>query len=82
MSFYTLKIIYRATYLGSIFYSAPVWADSAAIGAIRLKLLHWFSGARHKKRLTLALPKLAGVLPVDFNIRRRAAMYYSILKNM
>lgn len=88
LSFNTLKIIYGATYLGSICYGAPVWADRATVGAVRRKLLQGqrlaliFLCKAYRTVSTEALPVLAGVLPVDLEVQRRAAMYYSTLQNM
>lgn len=83
LSFKTLKIIYSATYLGSMCYGAPVWADRATVGAARRKMLQSqrlaliFLCKAYRTVSTEALPVLAGVLPVDLEVQRRAAMYYS-----
>jgi hypothetical protein len=83
LSFLTLKTIYGATYLGCMCYGAPVWADRATIGAARRKLLQsqrlalLFLSKAYRTVSTEALPVLAGVLPVDLEVQRRAAMYYS-----
>ncbi|CAB3240749.1 unnamed protein product [Arctia plantaginis] len=88
LSFNTLKIIYGATYLGSMCYGAPVWADRATVGAVRRKLLQGqrlaliFLCKAYRTVSTEALPVLAGVLPVDLEVQRRAAMYYSRQQNM
>lgn len=82
LSFKTLKIIYTATYLGRICYGSPVWADRATIGAARRKLLQSqrlaliFLCKAYRTVSTEALPVLSGVLPVDLEIQRRAALYY------
>lgn len=83
LSFLTLKTIYGATYLGCMCYGAPVWADRASIGAARRKLLQSqrlaliFLCKAYRTVSTEALPVLAGVLPVDLEVQRRASMYYS-----
>lgn len=83
LSFSTLKIIYGATYLGCMCYGAPVWADRATTGAVRRKLLQSqrlaliFLCKAYRTVSTEALPVLAGVFPVDLEVQRRAAMYYS-----
>lgn len=88
LSFNTLKVIYGATYLGCICYGSPVWADRATIGAVRRKLLQSqrlaliFLCKAYRTVSTEALPVLAGVLPVDLEVQRRAAMYYSTRENM
>ncbi|KAF9803285.1 hypothetical protein SFRURICE_007131, partial [Spodoptera frugiperda] len=74
LSFLTLRTIYGATYLGCVCYGAPVWADRATIGAVRRKLLQGRLAQR-------ALPVLAGLLPVDLEVQRRAAMYYNARPN-
>lgn len=83
LTFNTLKIIYSATYLGCICYGSPVFSDRATIGAVRRKLLQSqrlaliFLCKAYRTVSTEALPVLAGVLPVDLEIQRRASMYYS-----
>lgn len=83
LSFNTLKTIYGATYLGCICYGSPVWADRSTIGAVRRKLLQSqrlaliFLCKAYRTVSTEALPVLAGVLPVDLEAQRRAAMYFS-----
>lgn len=88
LSFRSLKIIYTATFLGCICYGAPVWADRATIGAARRKLLQSqrlaliFLCKAYRTVSTEALPILAGVIPVDLEIQRRAAMYYNSRNGM
>lgn len=83
LTFRTLKIIYGATYLGCMCYGSPLWADRATIGAARRKLLQSqrlaliFLCKAYRTVSTEALPVLAGVLPVDLEIQRRASMYFS-----
>ncbi|KAF9822905.1 hypothetical protein SFRURICE_010434, partial [Spodoptera frugiperda] len=87
LSFLTLKTIYGATYLGCVCYGAPVWADRATIGAVRRKLLQGqrlaliFLCKAYRTVSTEALPVLAGLLPVDLEVQRRAAMYYNARPN-
>jgi hypothetical protein len=82
LSFNSLKIIYNATYLGCITYGSPAWADRATIGAARRILLRSqrlaliFLCKAYRTVSTEALPVLAGVIPVDLEIQRRASMYY------
>lgn len=88
LSFNTLRTIYGATYLGCMCYGAPVWADKATIGAVRRKLLQSqrlaliFLCKAYRTVSTEALPVLAGVLPVDLEVQRRAAMYFNTRDNM
>jgi hypothetical protein len=87
LSFNNLKIIYNATYLGCITYGSPVWADRATIGAARRILLRSqrlaliFLCKAYRTVSTEALPVLAGVIPVDLEIQRRASMYF-VSKNL
>ncbi|KAF9795895.1 hypothetical protein SFRURICE_017759 [Spodoptera frugiperda] len=87
LSFLTLRTIYGATYLGCVCYGAPVWADRATIGAVRRKLLQGqrlaliFLCKAYRTVSTEALPVLAGLLPVDLEVQRRAAMYYNARPN-
>jgi hypothetical protein len=82
LSFNSLKIIYNTTYLGCITYVSPVWADRATIGAAHRILLRSqrlaliFLCKAYRTVSTEALPVLAGVIPVDLEIQRRASMYY------
>ncbi|KAF9798932.1 hypothetical protein SFRURICE_019714, partial [Spodoptera frugiperda] len=89
-NFYALtriSTIYGATYLGCVCYGAPVWADRATIGAVRRKLLQGqrlaliFLCKAYRTVSTEALPVLAGLLPVDLEVQRRAAMYYNARPN-
>ncbi|KAF9793874.1 hypothetical protein SFRURICE_007405 [Spodoptera frugiperda] len=87
LSFLTLRTIYGATYLGCVCYGAPVWSDRATIGAVRRKLLQGqrlaliFLCKAYRTVSTEALPVLAGLLPVDLEVQRRAAMYYNARPN-
>ncbi|KAF9800735.1 hypothetical protein SFRURICE_015389 [Spodoptera frugiperda] len=87
LSFLTLRIIYGATYLRCVCYGAPVWADRATVGAVRRKLLQGqrlaliFLCKAYRTVSTEALPVLAGLLPVDLEVQRRAAMYYNARPN-
>lgn len=82
LKFKTMKVIYGATYLGCITYGSPVFADRSTIGAVRRKLLQSqrlaliFLCKAYRTVSTEALPVLAGVVPVDLEIQRRAADYY------
>lgn len=75
----TLKIIYGGTYLGSICNGALVWDDRQGQGQ-QLALI--FSCKAYRTVSAEALLVLAGVLPVDLEVQRRAAMHYSTLENM
>ncbi|KAF9807453.1 hypothetical protein SFRURICE_005411 [Spodoptera frugiperda] len=85
--FLTLRTIYGATYLGCVCYGAPVWADRATVGAVRRKLLQSqrlaliFLCKAYRTASTEALPALSGLLPVDLEVQRRAAMYYNARPN-
>lgn len=82
LGFKNLKIIYGATYVGCLCYGAPVWVDRAMIVTARRKLLQSqrcaliFLCKAYRTVSTDALPVLAGVLPIDLEIQRRAATYY------
>lgn len=64
-----------------------MWADRATIGAVRRKLLQGqrlaliFLCKAYRTVSTEALPVLAGLLPVDLEVQRRAAMYYNARPN-
>lgn len=83
LKFHNLKIIYNAVFLGSICYGAPVWADRATTWVARRKLLQSqrlaliFLCKAYRTASTDALPVLAGVLPVDLEVQRRAALFYT-----
>lgn len=83
LSFHILRTIYKATYLGCICYGAPAWADRTKIVTARKKLLQsqrlalLFLCKAYRTVSTDALPVLAGVLPVDLEIQRRANRYYN-----
>ncbi|KAF9799125.1 hypothetical protein SFRURICE_006176, partial [Spodoptera frugiperda] len=76
LSFLTLKTIYGATYLGCVCYGAPVWA----VGPQWARCGGSFSKA-YRTASTEALPALSGLLPVDLEVQRRAAMYYNARPN-
>lgn len=83
LGFRVLRTMYKATYLGSMCYGSPVWADRAALGVARRKLLQSqrvaliFLTKAYRTVSTDCLPVLAGVLPVDLEARRRAALHFS-----
>lgn len=80
--FPVLRTIYKATYVSSMCYAAPVWVDRSTLVTVKNKMLQSqrmsliFLCKAYRTVSTDALPVLAGVWPIDLELQRRASNYF------